>query len=106
MFILDYLEIGDEVPHSRNHRVCLKCLVQFHILKRLKVIRPALQRFLKIMILDNAVVGYCLTHGLKSSNRKYVQQRKAKVAMLTKRAKELGIYDEIMAEAKRHAEGS
>ncbi len=57
-------------------------------------------------ILDNAAVGYCRAHGLESSNRKYDKRRKAKIAMLTTRAKELGIYDDIVAEAKRRAEGS
>jgi hypothetical protein len=57
-------------------------------------------------ILDNAVVGYCRAHGLESSNRKYTQRRKAKVEILTRRAKELGIYEDIIAEAKRRAERS
>lgn len=52
-------------------------------------------------ILDNAVVSYCRVNGLESSNRKYERRRKARVETLTKRAKELGIYEEILAEVNR-----
>ena len=54
-------------------------------------------------ILDNAIVGYCVAHGLQSSNRRYQIQNRALTKELVRRAKELGIYEEIEAEARRIA---
>jgi hypothetical protein len=42
-------------------------------------------------ILDNAVVGYCLKHGLRSENRKYQQKRSADLQALKKHLREVGM---------------
>jgi hypothetical protein len=54
-------------------------------------------------ILDNAVVGYCVAHGLKSENTRHQQKKQSEYKVLVKRAKELGIWDAIQAEAESRA---
>lgn len=55
-------------------------------------------------IIDNAMVAFCRVNGLESSNRKYQRSKKVREQALIKRAKQLGIYDEIRTEAKRRAD--
>ena len=55
-------------------------------------------------ILDNGVVGYCQVHGLISQNTKYRKRQQLKYKAMIARAKELGIWDSIEAEAKQQLE--
>ena len=55
-------------------------------------------------ILDNAIIGYCVKHGLKSENTRYQQKKRAVYQAMEKRAKELGIWEAIKAEADRRAD--
>jgi hypothetical protein len=50
-------------------------------------------------ILDNAIIGYCVKHGLKSENTRYQQKQRAVHKAMVKRAKELGMWEAIKAEA-------
>ena len=50
-------------------------------------------------ILDNAIVGYCRVHGLESSNQRQGRRQKVKLQIAIRRLKELGIYDDIIAQA-------
>ncbi len=54
-------------------------------------------------ILDNAIVGYCVKHGLKSETTRHQQTKQAEYRALVKRAKELGIWDAIRAETESRA---
>lgn len=54
-------------------------------------------------IIDNAIVGYCVKHGLKSENTQYQQKKRAFDQALRKRAKELGIWEAIEVEANKRA---
>lgn len=54
-------------------------------------------------ILDNAIVGYCVKHALKSETTRHQQKRQAEFKAMVKRAKELGIWDAMKAEAERRA---
>jgi hypothetical protein len=48
-------------------------------------------------IIDNAVVSFCQFNGIESRQRIYNKRRKIKMDLMTARAKELGIYDELIA---------
>jgi hypothetical protein len=54
-------------------------------------------------ILDNAMIGYCVKHGLKSENTQYQQKQRAAYQAMKKRARELGIWEAIEAEAAKNA---
>jgi hypothetical protein len=54
-------------------------------------------------ILDNAIVGYCVKHGLKSETTRHQQNKRAENKALVNRAKELGIWDAIKAESESRA---
>jgi hypothetical protein len=54
-------------------------------------------------ILDNAIVGYCVKHGLKSESTQYQQKRARLIKAMEKRAKELGILEEVRTEANKMA---
>jgi hypothetical protein len=54
-------------------------------------------------ILDNAIVGYCVKHGLRSENTRYQQKQRDELKALKKRAKELGIWEEIKSESLKRA---
>jgi hypothetical protein len=54
-------------------------------------------------ILDNAIVGYCVKHGLRPENTRYQQKQRAELRALEESAKELGIWEEIKAEALKRA---
>ncbi len=56
-------------------------------------------------ILDNAVVGYCVAHGLQSQNTRHQQKKQSEYNALVRRAKELGIWEAVRAEAERKAKG-
>lgn len=51
-------------------------------------------------ILDNAIVGYCVKHGLKSETTRHQQMKQEEHKALVKRAKELGIWDAIKTEGE------
>jgi hypothetical protein len=55
-------------------------------------------------ILDNAIIGYCVKHGLKSENAQYQQKKRAVDKAMERRAKELGIWEAIKAEADKRAD--
>jgi hypothetical protein len=55
-------------------------------------------------ILDNAIVGYCVRRGLKSENSSYQKKKRAENQLMVRRAKELGIWDAIEAEAAKRAD--
>lgn len=57
-------------------------------------------------VLDNAIVAFCRLNGLESSNRKRQRLVKEKHKAMVARAKELGIWEGIEAEAKRRAEAA
>ena len=52
-------------------------------------------------VLDNAVVGFCRFHGLVSDNTKYRRKKQKAFQDVVKKAEELGILDQIEAEAER-----
>ncbi len=58
----------------------------------------------KSKILDNALVGFCRMHKLESSNRRYQRFKKERENDLIRRAKELGVYDQVEAEARKAAD--
>jgi hypothetical protein len=51
-------------------------------------------------ILDNAIVGFCIKHGLQSENTRHQQKKRGEYKRLVKRAKELRIWDTIRADAE------
>jgi hypothetical protein len=55
-------------------------------------------------ILDNAIVGFCVKHGLKSQSTRQQQKKQAEYRAVVKRLKELGLWDSIEAEAKAKAD--
>jgi hypothetical protein len=87
---------------QNNPRDCF--MVMFLALSELaKVIKPA--HFVgegwmssPAKILDNAIIGYCVKHELKSESTLYQQKKRVYYQSLKKRAKELGIWDSIEAE--------
>ena len=52
-------------------------------------------------ILDNAIVGYCVKHALKSESTRYRQKKRAVEQAMEKRAKKLGIWEAIEAEVDK-----
>lgn len=44
-------------------------------------------------VLDNAVIGFCRSHGLQSSSRKYQRTQRERDKALRKKAKELGLFE-------------
>lgn len=107
----DYTQtfFGWENPDFQNHpRECFEYafLTFAKIAERVKPFDLVGKRWRSsgTKIIDNGVVGYCRVNGLESSNRKYERKRKSKIRALTERAKALGIYYEIEAEAKRRTQ--
>jgi hypothetical protein len=50
-------------------------------------------------ILDNAIVGYCVKHGLKSENTVYQQKNRALYNEMKKHLKDVGMWNTLKAEA-------
>ena len=56
-------------------------------------------------ILDNAIVGYCIKHRLESESTRYERKTRLEYKAMKIRAKELGIWDAIEAEAESRVGG-
>lgn len=55
-------------------------------------------------ILDNAIVGFCVRHGLESQTTRYERKKRHEFRKLVESAKKAGIWDAIKAEAKARVE--
>jgi hypothetical protein len=93
-------------PEFQNHpEQCFKFV--FHrIAEVAQAVRPASYvkkawNSSRSKVLDNALVGYCIVHGLESESTKYEKRRRAELRAIRAKLKELGKWDEVMDEVKR-----